>query len=277
MSTSIELPAEALQHRRAFREYVLNRAVPWHRQHLTRLYALWDDWNVSHFGGRLAPPYILLNEPSNPRRFGDCYKVSGFGGISQIRLRPSLLAGTHPLVRPGADPEGLFLFVADVLLHEMVHQFHQEITGDAEDSYHGHGPAFRDVCNRIGPGLGVGTVRSCKRRGRDRDLPSCSQWPYGLRPEDYYLGAVNFARLDAEDGLADPSGVTSSGDQLMTENDRAIVRLTLKLPPGPAGDAALKRALKCLGRSFGLTCLRIEDLPREPAPSEPAVNGGPGR
>ena len=40
--------------------------------------------------------------------------------------------------------------LADVLLHETVHQWHDEITGQVERGYHGHGPAFRDECNRIG-------------------------------------------------------------------------------------------------------------------------------
>jgi hypothetical protein len=33
-------------------------------------------------------------------------------------------------------------------------------------------------------------VRSAKRRGPDKDRPSCAQWPHNVRPLDYYLGAV---------------------------------------------------------------------------------------
>ena len=90
------LSVEAVEHRRAFREYVLNEAEPWHRQHLARLYALWDQWNERFYRAALEPPYLLLAEPSNPRRLGDCALWSGFGGRSQIRIRPSLLTGTHP-------------------------------------------------------------------------------------------------------------------------------------------------------------------------------------
>jgi hypothetical protein len=43
--------------------------------------------------------------------------------------------------------EGRLLFVCDVLLHEIIHQYHHEITGKTEDSYKGHGPHFRDTCN----------------------------------------------------------------------------------------------------------------------------------
>jgi len=63
-------------------------------------------------------------------------------------IRPTLLTGHHKALRKGERyTEGRFLFVADVLLHETVHQYHQEVTGEDEDSYKGHGPAFRDTCN----------------------------------------------------------------------------------------------------------------------------------
>jgi len=113
--------------------------------------------------------------------------MSGLGCRSQIRLRPSLLTGTHPRVNGSA--EGRFLFVADVLLHEMIHQWQQEVSGETDEAWHGHGPAFRDKANEIGARLGLGIVRTSKKRGKDADLPSCSYWPHVVRPEDYYLGA----------------------------------------------------------------------------------------
>jgi hypothetical protein len=63
------------------------------------------------------------------------------------------------------------------------------VTGETEASYHGHGPAFAAVCNRIGAALGLPPVRSAKKRGKDRDLPSCAQWPHNVRPPEYYQGA----------------------------------------------------------------------------------------
>jgi hypothetical protein len=185
-----ELAAADIDHRQQFRQYVLSEAEPWHREHLGRLYGLWDAWNAEVFGGRLQPPYLLLAEPTNPRRLGDCSSISGFGGKSQIRIRASLLVGTHPIVR--GDPEyaeGRFLFVAECLLHEMIHQWHQEVTGRNDEHYHGHGPAFRDECNRIGKMLGLPAVRCSKARGKDNSLPSCSYWPHCVRPADYYGGA----------------------------------------------------------------------------------------
>jgi hypothetical protein len=109
----------------------------------------------------------------------------------QISLRPSLLDGTYPHLRPEPEfAEGRFRYVADVLLHEMVHHYHMEITENTEASFHGHGPAFRDECNRIGAVLRLPPVRSHKKRGPDKDLPSCAYWPHIVRPLDYYLGAV---------------------------------------------------------------------------------------
>jgi hypothetical protein len=185
------IPEEALRHREDFRRYVLDRAEPWHREHLRRLYESWEGWNAAHFEGTMCPPYILLNEPSNPRSLGDCGPLSGFGGRSQIRIRPSLLRGTHPKVCGGSgDGEGLSRLAADILLHEMIHQWAQEVSGEVEEAYHGHGPAFRDHCNRIGAVLGLPPVRCSKARGSDKELGSCSHWPHVVRPSDYYRGAV---------------------------------------------------------------------------------------
>jgi hypothetical protein len=171
--------------RQRFRDYVLTQAEPWHREHLGRLYDLWDSWNEQFFDGRMVAPYILLSEPCIPRVYGDCSPVSGFGGLSQIRIRPSLLAGSHPDVRQGHQyAEGRFQLVADVVLHEAVHQFHQEVTGKREGGDHGHGPAFRDKCNQIGAHLGLPPVGSRKAKG-----PRCQHWPHAVRPLSYYQGA----------------------------------------------------------------------------------------
>jgi len=184
------LTGEILSHRRGFERFVLEHAEPWHREHLGRLFTNWRTWNGEHFESRLEPPYLLLAEPSTPRRYGDCGPLSGFGGRSQIRIRPSLVRGSHPHVEPAARFQaGRDRFVDDILLHEMIHQWQFEVLGDGEPAYCGHGPLFRDVANRIGAVLGLSPVRDCKRRGSDRDLPSCSQWPHNVRPEGFYLGA----------------------------------------------------------------------------------------
>jgi hypothetical protein len=184
------LTGEILSHRRGFERFVLEHAEPWHREHLGRLFTNWRTWNGEHFESRLEPPYLLLAEPSTPRRYGDCGPLSGFGGRSQIRIRPSLVRGSHPHVEPGGGFQaGRDRFVDDILLHEMIHQWQFEVLGDGEPAYCGHGPLFRDVANQIGAVLGLSPVRDCKRRGSDRDLPNCAYWPHAVRPRGYYLGA----------------------------------------------------------------------------------------
>lgn len=210
-------------HREDFRDYVLRLAEPWHREHLGRLYELWDRWNRDYFDGRLVPPYILLSEPSEPNRYGDCGRVSGFGGQSQIRLRPSLLTGKHPHVRGGAEyAAGRARLVEDILLHEMIHQWHQEVTGTNDASYHGHGPAFRDECNRIGALLGLPRVRTMKKRGKDADLPSCSQWPHDVRPAGFYLGAYVRPEVEAEATRAETITVPTEGVALLDALTRLL-------------------------------------------------------
>jgi hypothetical protein len=224
------LGAAAVAHREDFHRYVLDEAEPWHREHLGRLYELWEEWNRAHFAAAMVPPYILLNEPVAPNVYGDCGVVSGFGGRSQIRLRPSLLWGTHPVVRDGgAFAAGRFIFVADVLLHEMIHQWQQEITGTREKSYHGHGPTFRDRANAIGAVLGLPPVRTCKSRGKDADLPSCSQWPHNVRPPDFYMGAYVTDRMAPQCFTvpAEPGALGEALARLLTPEDAAIVAGTL--------------------------------------------------
>jgi hypothetical protein len=184
-----DLPRSAIEHRMEFRQYVLNEASAWHRKHLARMYDLWDQWNVEFFSSLMKPPYILLAEPSIPQALGDCAVISGFGGNSQIRIRPSLITGSHPKVR-GWSEDARLRMVEDILLHEMLHQWQQEVTGNCDSAYSGHGPTFRDKANEIGAALGLGRVRTCKLRGADKDLPSCSYWPQNVRPTGFYPNPV---------------------------------------------------------------------------------------
>src|SRR5262245_16322328 len=97
------LDSASIQHRLDFVQYVLEKAEPWYRAHLTKLYTHWRDWNAQFFDGQMAEPYLMLSTPKIPRALGDCGPISGFGGKSQIRIRRSLLEGTHPAVFPGTE------------------------------------------------------------------------------------------------------------------------------------------------------------------------------
>lgn len=192
-------PGAQRQHREQFWQFVLHEAEPRYRERLSRLLDVWEEANRIYYAGALVRPLILLAEPSNPRRLGDCGPVSGWGAASQIRIRPSLLDGTHPMLAPGPhDPEGLFRLAADVLLHEQIHQWQQEVTGQQEESYHGHGAGFCAQCNQIGARLGLSPV-IVKTRPGHRGLPRCTQWPYNVRPSEYYLGVYVPTTRD-EDG-----------------------------------------------------------------------------
>jgi len=189
--TATALSEADIKHRMEFRDFVLKKAEPWHREHLGKLYDLWEEWLPRYFDSRLIVPYLNFGTPSHPRAYGTYSPVSSFGGHGEIKIRKSLLTGTHPRMREGAEfQEGRSRFVADVNLHECVHQYQHEDVGNTEDSYHGHGPIFRDKCNEIGKALGLGRVRTSKKRGPDAHLPSCAQWPHCVRPLDYYLGAL---------------------------------------------------------------------------------------
>src|SRR5262249_48651882 len=92
-----------------------------------------------------------------------------------------------------------FLLVADILLHETIHQYQTEVSGQTEEGYSGHGPHFRDLANKIGAKLGLPPVRTGKKRGKEKDLPSCSYWPHIVRPAEYYQGAYtrDFGQAEA--------------------------------------------------------------------------------
>ncbi len=187
------LPAQDVAFREQMRRYILEHSEPWHREHLGHLGRLWEQWNIEHFDAAMVIATILLSNPTNPRRLGQCGPISGFGCRSEIIIRPSLLTGTHPMVHVGDEYErGRSLLVADVLLHEMIHQWQQEVTGDTDKNYKGHGPTFSAKANEIGARLGLPLVgRTYKKRDcADKGLESPSYWPYFVRPDGYYLGAV---------------------------------------------------------------------------------------
>jgi hypothetical protein len=189
------------KHREEFASFAREHGHGPYRPVLERLYVLWESWNAEHFAGKLITPHILLAEPKSPRALGDHAQLSGWGSRNQIRIRPSLLGGSHPQVRAGEEfAEGRFLLVADVLLHETIHQYHDEVTGQVERSYHGHGPAYRDECNRIGKALGLPPVRTAKARGPEKSLPSCAHWPLNVRPEGYYREAFEVGSEVAREG-----------------------------------------------------------------------------
>jgi hypothetical protein len=178
-----------IEHRVQFADCVLNHGHAIWQETLRRLYVVWGQWNREFFLERLVKPHILFSEPRCPQALGDHGRISGWGSLNQIRIRPSLWYGAHPAVRGGAEhAEGRYRVLADILLHEKIHLYQDGVALQPESGY--HGPRFRDECNRIGRLLGLPPVLASKARGRDRDKSSCAQWPLAVRPEHYYLDAL---------------------------------------------------------------------------------------
>lgn len=228
------------QLREEHRQFAEVAPSPWHSAALTRLTATWGTLHETYFGGKLTPPYVSLDAPGSSRRLGEFAPVSGFGGLCAIAIRPGIVDGTYKAVRAGDEyAEGRMRVAEDVLLHEMVHHYHHEVTGNTEATQHGHGPAFRDECNRIGALLGLPQVRSQRKGKRDADLPSCAHWPHNVRPRDpdYYLGAYVWPDDEAEpaeddepavatDPIADAIAVLLTSVGAMVEAVGAVVALS---------------------------------------------------
>lgn len=191
MSTIPCISKADIKHRRQTAKFVETDANGFYAAPLKGLLDIWNFNNDNYFDGKLNVPYILLSSPTSAKAIGDYSCASSLGGKGQIRLRVSVLTGSHKMVKSGEKyKKGRWLIVCDILLHEMIHQWQHEIDGDMEESYHGHGASFRDKCNEIGEVLGLGKVRTSKARGADKALPSCASFPHNVRPDDYYLGAL---------------------------------------------------------------------------------------
>ena len=200
------------------------------RAFVVNLYDKWHQYNREYFNDKFEiPTYITLGNTSAPNTFGEYSSVSSWGGTSEIRIKPSLFQGKHPHIKKFLTQEGRHRFMFDVLLHEQVHQYQHEYLKSPEDSYKGHGPVFRDECNRISELLGITQkVRTCKKRGKDKDLPSCAQWPHNVRPEGYYGPMVEEPEIVEPKGPVEPeTGVVidydyikNLCDEFLTEDER---------------------------------------------------------
>ncbi|MEO8902202.1 MAG: SprT-like domain-containing protein [Polyangiaceae bacterium] len=115
---------------------------------------MFADLNARHFDGRLPlPPFAVLS-------------LNGWFGFYAPKIH---MISLHPRT---LDQDRAF--VADTLLHEMVHYALEVETGDHEQN---HGPRFVEMANRIGNSLGLRQVQL----GSDSVL----EWPQSVRPADH--------------------------------------------------------------------------------------------
>ncbi|NOK71569.1 MAG: hypothetical protein GFH25_541324n12 [Chloroflexi bacterium AL-N10] len=177
-------------HRQAFIDDCTTNAHPPYRQVLQVLYDHFDQWNTVFFGQQLVPPHFVILAPPTPTRLGDYQPHTGWGGSTQIRLRPSLIDGSHPhLVHGSQDAQGWERCWLDVALHECVHYYCDAVLAAPEQAEKGHGRIFAQECTRIGSLLDLPPVGPARRSRNYQGWPSCAHWPQNVRPADYYRGA----------------------------------------------------------------------------------------
>jgi hypothetical protein len=80
----------------------------------------------------------------------------------------------------------------------------------------------------VGKTLGLGQVRVAKARGKDKDLPSCAEWPHCVRPKNYYHGAyVPQAAKKGAKEFDDQIGAKRAALRKFLGNERSGALVTL--------------------------------------------------
>lgn len=121
------------------------------------------------------PPWIEeIFEELNSRHFGGDLKCPRFGVSSLGDHFASYAPGVHLIFLHPRTLDQSRRFIADTLLHELVHYALEVRTGRHEKD---HGPAFVALANEIGCSLGLPPVSI----GTDAVL----EWPQSVRPKDY--------------------------------------------------------------------------------------------
>ena len=214
--------------------YAVSVAEGPYKEFLPRLNTAWSEYNDRFFNGELTPAFILISPPSSSKAEGDCSHWSGYGGKLQIRLRPSIIDGSYRAFNPSHDLENRWLYILDVLLHEMIHTW--QITKDLiERSYGGHGKFFTAKANEIGKALGLPEV--AMRRRKDKSIPIAPHWPSNVRPDGFYgdlLAEKKVKEEPTEEPAADPDILlvaTIAGYQLLTPEQQEAFQKATDLAP----------------------------------------------
>jgi len=156
----------------------------------------WHEYNIKYFDGRLAPPLLSIESIPPPvpgLRFVGNYYRRRDDRPSRILLESAMFAGDLPFLRRGPEfAAGRERYIADVLLHEMVHQYQCEVLGirrtriDGRWSSPQHGRTFCARANFIGKLLQLTRVTANRR-------PTGTAWPHTIRPSWYYQDAYSDA------------------------------------------------------------------------------------
>jgi hypothetical protein len=116
----------------------------------------WDAINRNHFRGALRPPVFAWTDapgqrPGGAGRLGEWRPAS-----REIRLSRRLAF------------DGPWLALVEVLKHEMAHQYAHEVLKAVDET--AHGPAFREVCRRMGVDAAAAGVVPATASDADRIL-----------------------------------------------------------------------------------------------------------
>lgn len=177
-------------------DYSLSKADGPYQEFIAQLNALWETYNQTYFDSSMTPSAIFITPPQSPKALADCALFSAYGGKHQIRIRPTVIDGTYKGFNPNHQLQFRWLYIQDILLHEMIHQIQHEVLKLTESGYQSHGNEFTGVANRIGETLGLPPV--FVRRRKDKSLPIAAQWPLNVRPDGYY-GDLLAAHQDTDD------------------------------------------------------------------------------
>ena len=162
-----------------------------------RLHLFFEHANRQFFDGRIPRVHIKIGTCRSPRSTLGFFRTIGDHGLTgEIVLNIGLFTKSFPgYEETESKREGFFLFLKDVLLHEMTHAYCHLVLNQPDRTYFGHGPNFTNECNRIGKILGLCEVRSkWNKKIADADKPACNYWPHCLRGEEYYHGAIDLEK-----------------------------------------------------------------------------------
>jgi hypothetical protein len=200
------------------RAFSLSKAEGPDREIIRELYRMFDEHNAAHFGGRLDPVVILITPPTSARASADAAEFSGFGCRQQMRIRPSIARGSHNADRPqgvkafyrmvpGHALENRLRWLSDLVLHEMIHLWLNQIEDPRRDEHQGHGAPYTAECNRIGGMLGLDPVVSRRRKTDGARVGISSDWPQNVRPGGphgpFYGTLWEFVPAEAPDPVPD--------------------------------------------------------------------------
>jgi hypothetical protein len=157
--------------------------IPW-------LAGMWASFNRQFFEDQLLRPSLYLDGKFAPELLGNCWPLRT--GRAILSVNAGLYTGSHPVVNPRAAVEGRFALIADVVLHEMIHQWQLQ-TRRLDRSHGGHGPNFCAKCNDIGAALLLPRVTHGYWK-LDRRVALCDHWPLNVRSGDHYRGALRAGR-----------------------------------------------------------------------------------